>query len=60
MAQYDLLPPELRWRHMRYDLVCDPPVDFTWEREWRVPSERLEFDSQTASIVVPDCSWAQR
>src|SRR5262245_22620645 len=32
-AEYALLSPDQRWRHMRYE---PPLVDFTWEREWRV------------------------
>jgi len=45
------------WRHMRYE---PPTIDFTWEREWRICCDQLEFDIGTASIVVPDDEWAKR
>jgi hypothetical protein len=46
-----------RWRHMRYE---PPRIDFTWEREWRICSDQLDFDIGTASIVVPDDEWSKR
>ncbi|GAG63688.1 unnamed protein product, partial [marine sediment metagenome] len=32
--EYDILPEELKYRHVRYELESD--IDFTWEREWRL------------------------
>ena len=55
--EFAALPESHRWRHMRYE---PPEIDFTWEREWRVSRDRLEFDKGTASIVVPDGEWAKR
>jgi len=49
-AEYDLLPEELRWLHVRYE---PPVVDFTWEREWRVHCAELSFDPSVAALVVP-------
>jgi hypothetical protein len=46
-----------RWRHMRYE---PPSIDFTWEREWRICGNYLEFDIGNASIIVPDDEWAKR
>lgn len=46
-----------RWRHMRF---APPNIDFTWEREWRICGDHLEFDTDTASIVVPDDEWEKR
>ena len=59
--EYDLLPDELKWRHVR----CEPdrdnkPIDFTWEREWRIQCDYLSFEPSVAGIVVPDDTWAQR
>jgi hypothetical protein len=54
------LPETLRWRHVRYEPHKDPPIDFTWEREWRMPRSVLEFGPQTATIIVSDRSWGQR
>jgi hypothetical protein len=55
--EFEGLPDTHRWRHMRYE---PPNIDFTWEREWRVSTDRLEFDAGVASIVVPDASWTKR
>ena len=53
---YDL-PEGLRWRHVRYEPNSETPVDFTWEREWRIQCNFLEIDPLNAAIVVPDESW---
>lgn len=45
-----LLPEEMRWRHC--DLDYTRGIDFTWQREWRVPAERLEFTHEDDVIVV--------
>lgn len=59
--EYTSLPEDLRWRHMRYDIRGGfERVDFTWEREWRIPIDSLEFDNVVASLVVLDTSWAHR
>jgi hypothetical protein len=49
-AEYDLLPDERKWRHVRYE---PPSVDFTWEREWRVQCTELSFDPGIACLVLP-------
>jgi hypothetical protein len=57
--EYDQLPESHRWRHMRYEPCAEPPIDFTWEREWRIHIESLPFDPSVAWIVVQDDFWAQ-
>lgn len=57
--EYEQLPPTHKWRHVRYEPNAEPPIDFTWEREWRIQIDELEFDPATAKIVVRDESWAQ-
>lgn len=60
-AEYENLPESHRWRHVRYDLPeKSPTTDFTWEREWRIHAEHLEFDHISAKIVVLNGSWAER
>jgi len=49
-SEHDLLPEELKWRHVRYE---PPAVDFTWEREWRVHCPELYFDPSVACLVLP-------
>jgi hypothetical protein len=45
---------------MWYDPVADPPIDFTWEREWRVLKRAFEFTPDVAGLVVPNHAWADR
>lgn len=46
------LPPTQRWRHCDFDLTQG--IDFTWQREWRVPCERLVFTKDDdPTVVVP-------
>lgn len=56
-AEYSKLPESLQWRHVRYE---PPEIDFTWEREWRIPRRSLSFNSTCAFIVVPDLCWANK
>jgi len=59
--EYDDLPDTHRWRHVLYELREGFfPVDFTWEREWRIRCDQLEFDERSAMIVLPDSKWAKR
>jgi hypothetical protein len=55
---FDLLPEELRWRHVRFELTGENVIDWTWEREWRIRCEELAFTPAEAAIVVPDQAWA--
>ena len=53
------LPEEFRWRHVRYKPNNTPPIDFTWEREWRVPHD-IQFNENVAAIIVKNEEWARR
>ncbi|MGA2595094.1 MAG: hypothetical protein ABSH32_34800 [Bryobacteraceae bacterium] len=55
---FDRLPEELRWRHVRFELSGEDVIDFTWEREWRIACDELSFTPADAAIVVPDGQWA--
>lgn len=59
-AEYDQMPDSLKWRHVRYEPNADPPVDFSWEREWRIRTNALPFEPALAGLVVPDGDWLQR
>ena len=50
----------LQWRHVRYEPSSASPIDFTWEREWRVCRDELSLDPEVARIIVPDHASAQR
>lgn len=56
-TEYQLLPKALKWRHVRYEPLSSLPIDFTWEREWRVRCEELTFGPQVAVIVLPNHQW---
>ena len=58
--EFENLPDSHKWRHVQYDPLSDPPIDFTWEREWRIQREELFIDPDVASIVVPDEDWEGR
>ena len=37
-----------------------PPIDFSWEREWRIQANELRLPPGEANIIVPHESWVQR
>lgn len=49
--EFSDLPEQLRWRHVRYEPFGPAPIDFTWEREWRMRCEELLFSPTEAAIV---------
>lgn len=59
-SEYDRLPEGLRWRHVRYEPAGENRVDFTWEREWRVMTDRLELDRSWARVLVPNEFWERQ
>jgi len=53
-AERDLLPEDIRYRHVRYE---PDDVDFTWEREWRIRTDALPLDPEQTTIAVPSRRW---
>jgi hypothetical protein len=45
----DLLPEELKYRHVRFNV---DKVDWTWEREWRMKTDELVLDPQKVTLIV--------
>ena len=45
---------------MRYEPTANPPIDFTWEREWRLLTETLELPYEDTTIIVPNNEWLER
>jgi hypothetical protein len=58
--EFSVLPETIKWRHVRYEPNGERPIDFTWEREWRIQCDYLPIDPATAIIVIPKIEWAQR
>src|ERR1700716_2996948 len=52
-SEFTELPETLRYRYVRYEPTGTPPIDFCWEREWRVRTEELKLDPTLATIVLP-------
>ena len=42
-----------QWRHVILELGSST-VDFTWEREWRLPCTELPFLERDVTVVLPD------
>ena len=58
-SEYELLPEQLRYRHVRFD---EPGAknDFTFEREWRIQTDFLKLDPKVCTLIVPDRDWDYR
>jgi len=52
------LPESHKWRHVRYEPDAEPPIDFSWEREWRIQLDELCLPPGKARIIVPHEDWA--
>ncbi|HQT25640.1 MAG TPA: hypothetical protein PLK99_03475 [Burkholderiales bacterium] len=57
-AEFELLPEELKYRHVRYEPQRN--IDHTWEREWRIKAPELVLDPTTVTFVVPTREWEER
>lgn len=58
--EFDGLPEVCRWRHVRYEPDAEPPIDFTWEREWRILASHVAVEPDRAVVVLPTDAWLQR
>ena len=56
-AEFSLLPKSLRWRHVRFEPTGQPLIDFTWEREWRLPVADFRFEFSDVTVVLPDAAF---
>jgi hypothetical protein len=57
-SEFEMLPEAIRWRHVRHEPAGLSPIDFSWEREWRVQCEALQFTPEQAVIVLPNRAWS--
>lgn len=46
------LPDAMRWRHVRYEPNREVPIDFTWEREWRLQRNELIVNPAWATLIL--------
>ena len=49
-SDFELLPEELQYRHVRFEIDS---TDWTWEREWRIRTDRLDLDPLLVTLIVP-------
>jgi hypothetical protein len=58
--EYSQLPPDLQYRHVTYE-PNNPsgPIDFTWEREWRIKTDALPFTPDEVTVIYPKRTWAE-
>jgi hypothetical protein len=52
-SEFRELPDSHKWRHVRYEPTAAQPIDFTWEREWRIKADALQFQPNDVVILVP-------
>ena len=56
-SERDLLPQELRYRHVPYD-PNRLGEDTSWEREWRVQTDELYLEPAETVVIVPSADDA--
>lgn len=56
-SEFEGLPASARWRHVRYEPTAEPPIDFTWEREWRIQCDVFPISPAEAVLVLPNPEW---
>ena len=56
--EYNSLGENHKWRHVSYNPNGTPPIDFTWEREWRIQTAFLSINPSNCAIIVPNDEWA--
>jgi len=56
----NLLDDKVKWRHVRYEPNADPPIDWTWQREWRLQTAELPISPEHFALLAPDRAWADR
>jgi hypothetical protein len=52
--EYKLLPEELKFKHVKFDLSISKKVDWTWEREWRLKTDKLVLNTKETTVIVPN------
>jgi len=58
-SEFNLLDESIRWRHVRYEPSDAYPIDFSWEREWRIHCDELFFTPADAIVVLPTSNHAE-
>ncbi|EPR9084326.1 hypothetical protein ACU9CO_000611 [Cronobacter dublinensis] len=61
--ELNLLDESIRWRHVQYDPTASDVnnakgIDFTWEREWRMPTVELHL-MESVEIILPTKAYLE-
>jgi len=56
--EFELLHDMHKFRHVRYEPKIN--IDYTWEREWRIQTDKLALDPEVATIIVPNHEWVRK
>lgn len=52
--EYELLPDELKYKHVSFDLNMQDQTDWMWEREWRLKAGELKLDYKSTTLILPN------
>jgi hypothetical protein len=56
-SEFGELSDSHKWRHVRYEPDTAKPIDFTWEREWRIKCQAMQFQPSDVVILVARQEW---
>ena len=59
-SEYAFLDAQHQYRYVKYDLNPHFPIDFTWEREWRVRTDVLEIGPSNSTLIFPTRAACER
>jgi len=51
--EYKLLPKEMQYKHVKFNLNGANKTDWTWEREWRLQTDKFELEVPWTTVIVP-------
>jgi len=57
IKELKLLKDSLKYKHKSYNPCDEREEDFSWEREWRICTDRLNLEYEKTTIIVPNRRW---
>lgn len=51
--EYGLLPMELQYKHVAFNIISEKVIDWTWEREWRLQNDYIILDPKKVTLIIP-------
>ena len=60
-SELNQIPEHLLWRYVRYEPNFKPdPIDYTFEREWRLNKPRLALNPRVVKVIFPTKGWMKK